>query len=799
MLKSIRARICVMTGILVVFTMMLAVDRFLDAGDKAADGHAIKEAAAARGTLAQSALKLSVERSLTQVSLSIEPAGAAALQPLLRRIREEGDGLRTRAIDAIGLIQTTSQQQQAQERLKAIGRRLATSRSEADAMLREPLDQRGADRIHDLVDRVKAMVLEAKAVRLMLRGPGFDIPTEVEVLEELADAAWYAREFAGRERTHLVIAAALRLPFSEAALDEMAVMHALAVQSLQDARTLADQPGVPEAVKAQIARAADSFSGTYDSLRRSMMEASAKPNPVYPMTMQEIFERSGEALQPLEALIDVSTDALDVFWEAKVDAEDQARFMMGGLIVLSLALGMGLLWVVLQLGLSRFDRIRAAMTTVAEGRLDTKVPFFERADEVGAMARALESFRQQAVAKRALEERDHKAQLFRERRQAETQSYTADFGRTIASVLGGLSTAAEQMTSSASAMDQIARQTQVRSAEVAESTSASAGNLATVAAAAEQMLASVREISRQVAEATRRVADAVGEAERTNEVVRTLEASAAEIGLVVDLIDAIAGQTNLLALNATIEAARAGEAGKGFAVVASEVKNLAGQTARATAEIVSKIDAVRDNTRSAAGAIQNIGTTIGQVNQVATAIAAAIEEQEAATQEIVRSVHAVTHSTLEVSSAIELVRSDTITASEAAGTVQGAAQLVESESGQLRTEVESFVSIIAAAGENRRAQRHAYGEPVELSWPGGSVDARAIDLGTGGIAVATGQSLPVGTELRIRLRELAEPLQGCVAWSSEDATGIAFRHRGADGSTANRALAAILARLPDAA
>jgi methyl-accepting chemotaxis protein len=231
---------------------------------------------------------------------------------------------------------------------------------------------------------------------------------------------------------------------------------------------------------------------------------------------------------------------------------------------------------------------------------------------------------------------------------------------------------------------------------VADAAGRADADVQSVAAAAEQMAASITEITRRVGESAEVAGRAVQEAQATDETMRGLSDSAARIGDVVRLIGDIAGQTNLLALNATIEAARAGEAGKGFAVVASEVKNLAGQTARATEEIGQQIAGMQAATGRAVEAIRGIGATVERTAEIATAIAAAVEEQGAATQEIARSAAQVAEATGTVSQRIGLVRQVAAETGEAAGGMLGAVETLAGQSDVLRDRSATFLKAIRA-------------------------------------------------------------------------------------------------------
>jgi methyl-accepting chemotaxis protein len=271
-----------------------------------------------------------------------------------------------------------------------------------------------------------------------------------------------------------------------------------------------------------------------------------------------------------------------------------------------------------------------------------------------------------------------------------------DFETSVGRVARSVGDGASGMKVTAEAMSDIASDTGKRASAVAAATEQASANVQTVAASAEELAASVQEISRQVAESARIASQAAGEAQATDQTVAGLSAAAMRIGDVVRLIGDIAGQTNLLALNATIEAARAGEAGKGFAVVASEVKNLAGQTAKATEEIGAQIGAMQQATDQAVAAIRGIAATISRMNEIAAGIAAAVEQQGAATHEIARSVQQAAAGTNEVSSNIGAVSSSVEQAGDQAAQVLSSANALTDEAAKLTEEVERFLAAIRA-------------------------------------------------------------------------------------------------------
>ncbi|HEX9209048.1 MAG TPA: methyl-accepting chemotaxis protein [Bradyrhizobium sp.] len=342
-------------------------------------------------------------------------------------------------------------------------------------------------------------------------------------------------------------------------------------------------------------------------------------------------------------------------------------------------------------------RIRDAMLKVAGGDLGVDSGYLDRHDEIGSLAGALETFKQQAIDKLKIEEQERERNAGAAARQRAMEAYVGEFEGVVRKSLGELSDASGEMRKTSSDLSAVSRQTNERVEVAGKASNDASTSVESVAAAAEELSASINDISQQAAHAAGIASRAVNQARETDGTVQGLAQSAGRIGEVVGLINTIAAQTNLLALNATIEAARAGEAGRGFAVVASEVKSLASQTAKATEEISEQIADIQKVAGDAINAIQAIGGIIGEVNEVATAIAAAVQEQGAATQEITRSTQYAAQGTKNVSDNITGVKADADTAAGAAENVKQASETLETQSRQLGNQVSDFLGKIRAA------------------------------------------------------------------------------------------------------
>ncbi|MDF9790308.1 UNVERIFIED_ORG: methyl-accepting chemotaxis protein [Methylobacterium sp. SuP10 SLI 274] len=362
-----------------------------------------------------------------------------------------------------------------------------------------------------------------------------------------------------------------------------------------------------------------------------------------------------------------------------------AMALAGSIVVLSITRPLGSLVGVLQ--------------RMARGEIEAEIKEAARGDEIGAVGRAVEGIKAM-VARKAAEEAEvrRRADEAAAAERKRTMVELADgFEAAVGGIVGMVSASATELQATAQQMTATATETASQSTTVAAAAEEAASNVGTVAAAAEELGVSVQEIGRQVQGSSGLAQAAVGEADQTTHLVQALRTTSARIGDMVGLISNIASQTNLLALNATIEAARAGEAGRGFAVVATEVKELASQTARATEEISGQIGEIQGVTDQAVAAIGVITSRIREINNVAAGIAAAVEQQGAATQEIVRNVAQASSGTSEVTRNISGVAQASEETGIAASQVLTSSAELSRQSEHLSAEVQRFLSTVRAA------------------------------------------------------------------------------------------------------
>ncbi|MBB4370895.1 methyl-accepting chemotaxis protein [Bradyrhizobium sp. cir1] len=435
--------------------------------------------------------------------------------------------------------------------------------------------------------------------------------------------------------------------------------------------------------------------GIYKSAFETTSAAMLQADEIYHKNLAPLIVESIGKLKVAETTLKKDYKESRSAAEAVIAGTTSVQMIAGGLAVL---FGLIVAFLIARSIVGPLTSMTRAMGLLAGGNLAVEIPGRGKTDEIGDMAKAIEVFKDNMVET----ERLRHEQVEVEARQAESRKadmvrLADQFEQAVGEIVNTVSSASNELEASAGTLTATASRAQDISTEVASASQEASANVQAVASATEELSSSVSEIARQVQESARIASEAVGQASRTNDRVGELSKAAARIGDVVELINTIAGQTNLLALNATIEAARAGEAGRGFAVVASEVKALAEQTAKATGEIGQQISNIQAATEQSVGAIREISGTIERLSEISSTVAAAVEQQGAATQEISRNVQQAAHGTQRVSTNIGDVQRGASETGSASSQVLSAARSLSADSNRLKQEVANFLSSVHAA------------------------------------------------------------------------------------------------------
>jgi methyl-accepting chemotaxis protein len=414
---------------------------------------------------------------------------------------------------------------------------------------------------------------------------------------------------------------------------------------------------------------------------------------------QENTKQVDSSMHKIEVLLMRLTeeigDDLNISKERAIETEHQAEqtTMISG--VVGMIIGLCLAFMVGKSISCPLVNMTESMETLADGNLDVEINGLNRKDEIGNMASALQIFKENAIKAERLHEEQRLQEERAEEEKRKTMNQLADaFEQEVGGVISTVSSAATEMEATAESMAGVADQASDKAQTVDQAAQEASGNVSAVASASEELATSISEINSQVLKSTQVAGEAKDKANETSERVQELVSAVDRIGVVVTLISDIAEQTNLLALNATIEAARAGEAGKGFAVVASEVKNLASETAKATEEISTQINGIQSATRESEQAIQDILEVINRIDGISNTVAAAVEEQGAATNEISRNVQQASQATNQVTQNITEVTQAASETGQSAGMVWDAAGELSKQANVLSDTVNGFLEKI---------------------------------------------------------------------------------------------------------
>lgn len=624
------------------------------------------------------------------------------------------------------------------ERVHAFGSKATQQLGELLGNLQSAASLQKASAIKDLEERYLAdfeRIVELRSKRDDLVKSRLEIigSESTDNLAQLSDQATKARLFeiaaqTGRAGHHLMQARLYALRYlampNPGFLDNSRAESAL----FNDAMKAIETEGLGGEAAALVAKA-EKLGRDYVETFAQVTEATA----AYQKLLNESLRPAGEAMsQAADDLVDDMTTRLNKLTASNEAANASAERLNAILSLCTVVFGLFLAWVIARSITHRLVAMTRAMTNLAAGDSAIAVPALGCKDEIGAMASALEVFRQSALSREQLEAEQRNERQAKERRQKAVDRLIEDFSSTMAGCLGSVGNASKQMLSTANRVSAAASDTKGQVCEANEAAGISNSAVEAVAAAAEELSASISEISNQVVRTASEAADAASESRASKERMDELVANSQKIGQIVDLITGIAAQTNLLALNATIEAARAGDAGKGFAVVAGEVKTLANQTATATQEIAQQVGTIQDATNDAARVIDTVASRVETISTIAAAVAAAVEQQGAATREIAERTQQVAASTAQVTSSVTAVQGAAETSTLAADEVSTAAELVSSQATELQQEIEHFLGAVRSSEERRRFERVSSDIPVHVRLGGQSINDRITDISASG-------------------------------------------------------------------
>jgi methyl-accepting chemotaxis protein len=659
----------------------------------ASDAASVNETA---DKLLESAGQWARERGATSLALNAAEPSTDAQKTTIANFRRRGDQPFEQA-----LVHLAGRQFANRDQLIAAAKRaheqLAELRTRVDIEMAKPAGAREQAVVSQWAPTITVLIVASQTLRVAATMEDDDIQSRLSSLQNLKHFLWIMSEYLGRERAAVAALVASGKPMSTHDISNLAASRGRLEVAWDYVQAYAAKSSAPATVVAGTARVGENVFRRFEETRKAVYAAGAGGGS-YPINSAEWFGQSTKAIDEVIALSVQASQEAGALTDLVQRSSLNTLILTAVMMAFSIALAAGALWVVFNRIVRSMGQMTGAMSEIALGNTSLVVPCTNRRDEMGAMARALLVFKENAEKVRVMQaDREALEKAAQAEKAAAMNRLADDFEARVGEIVQTVTTASTELEASAKTLTATADRSQQLATTVAAASEEASTNVQSVASATEELSSSVNEISRQVQESARMAGEAVDQARSTNDRVSELSKAAGRIGDVVELINTIAGQTNLLALNATIEAARAGEAGRGFAVVASEVKALAEQTAKATGEISQQISGIQAATEDSVSAIRQIGGTIEKLSEISSTIAAAVEEQGAATQEISRNVQQAAQGTQQVSSNITDVQRGASETGSASSQVLSAAQMLSGDSNRLKVEVAKFLESVRAA------------------------------------------------------------------------------------------------------
>jgi methyl-accepting chemotaxis protein len=693
---SIRAIIGTLFALMGIMVITVSVSSVLTSLERQASADRVAKLTVVGRTLLQTLLASRLERGAHLPALGAnDPANSDTLGAIESNCQKSVSGYQ-QATDAIAQLELADLEKVSTQ-LRSVHEQMQTLRPAADAAIRQQKASRDAEVVQKYQKIPQAYLDAITAVIDQLDASMQPNDPTIDHLLTIKRAAWATRLNAGAHSVKVQTAVAGNLAWTPAEALAAAEDRGRIAQAWSLVVEASSHKDMPKILSEKVALGQQNFVGPAADATKKIVETlgSGQKSDV---PVNDLRKRDTENQG---YIVDVAHAALDeMVRHADAQATRAANTLLANIALLA---GAALLTIIgLLIAFRRVSNPIRTMTAVmrefADGSLDREVPYVTRGDEIGSMAGAVQVFRDSMLRTRALEAEAAEARVASEAQRKQMMRDLADtFENAVGDIVNAVSTAATGMQATAQQLTGSARQTSERSTAVAAAAEQTSVNVLAMSSATEELGASVGEIGRQVEDSANMSRDAVLQATATSQVVSELSTAAERIGAIVQMISTIAGQTNLLALNATIEAARAGEAGRGFAVVAAEVKDLADQTAKATAEISNQIAAIQTSTTQAVQAIGGITQRIKTMNDVASSIASAVEQQGFATREIIGSVSQASVGTTEVTTNIGGVAQVAEETEAAAAHVLASSTALANQAQRLRTQVDRFVSDIRAA------------------------------------------------------------------------------------------------------